>query len=617
MKRRAIHIAWITGAVIAAGYLLWGLKSTDKKDGFHLDALGRISVQSDGRIKPLDSLARVSLLLIHERQSYRAEERKWTAIEWLAEVIFTPDRAAARPFITIHHPDLVALLAPAGEQERKNFSLSELFPNLQKLNEQAQQASRVEAQLRTAYQREVIEVSNALSLLSQLQSLIQLPEITHPAQFFRSASREMVAGRQAFEQHQQGKKYDQAAFDKFLGIAGLFRRLDNPDGPRLIPPTRADQDPLADWWTLGSASLKVPAGSVDPAVLAYAEMAEAYRAGDPKAFNQSLDDLESVLEQRSAKKSSRAALEANFNHAEVFYRSSVLYVLVFLLVVLSWIKWPNTLNAAAVSILLVTLIAHTIGLGIRMYLHGRPPVTNLYSSAVFVGWGAVLLGLVLERFFKNGIGSASAATIGFLSLIVAHHLAEQGDTLAMLQAVLDTNFWLATHVVIITLGYAATFLAGFLAIVYILRGFFTGSLDPDTEKSLNRMVYGIVCFATLFSLVGTLLGGIWADQSWGRFWGWDPKENGALLIVLWNAIILHARWGGLIRTRGLMILAVLGNIVTAWSWFGTNMLGVGLHSYGFMEEAFFWLATFVFFQLMFAAIGLVPLKYWGSFEKRV
>ena len=90
------------------------------------------------------------------------------------------------------------------------------------------------------------------------------------------------------------------------------------------------------------------------------------------------------------------------------------------------------------------------------------------------------------------------------------------------------------------------------------------------------MVYGIVCFATLFSFVGTILGGIWADQSWGRFWGWDPKENGALLIVIWNAIILHARWGGLVRERGLMDLAVFGNIVTSFSWFGVNMLGVGL-----------------------------------------
>ena len=151
-----------------------------------------------------------------------------------------------------------------------------------------------------------------------------------------------------------------------------------------------------------------------------------------------------------------------------------------------------------------------------------------------------------------------------------------------------------------------------LAIVYIVRGVFTRSLDKATADALARMVYGIVCFATLFSLVGTILGGIWADQSWGRFWGWDPKENGALIIVIWNAIILHARWGGLVRQRGLMALAVFGNIVTSWSWFGVNMLGVGLHSYGFMDAAFWWLIAFVVSQLVLIALANLPAEKWRS-----
>ena len=123
------------------------------------------------------------------------------------------------------------------------------------------------------------------------------------------------------------------------------------------------------------------------------------------------------------------------------------------------------------------------------------------------------------------------------------------------------------------------------------------------------MIYGVVCFALLFSFLGTILGGIWADQSWGRFWGWDPKENGALLIVLWNAIILHARWGGFVRGRGLAVLAVLGNIVTAFSWFGTNLLGIGLHSYGFTESGFLWLTAFCASQLLVALFTAVPPRY--------
>jgi ABC-type transport system involved in cytochrome c biogenesis permease subunit len=137
-----------------------------------------------------------------------------------------------------------------------------------------------------------------------------------------------------------------------------------------------------------------------------------------------------------------------------------------------------------------------------------------------------------------------------------------------------------------------------------------GRLHPRyTEETAQRLApaaYGILAFATIASFIGTMLGGIWADQSWGRFWGWDPKENGALLIVLWCAVALHARWGKLVDREGLMQLLVFGNIVTAWSWFGTNLLGVGLHSYGFTEAGFMYLAYFVLSQLAIIALGWLP-----------
>jgi len=247
-----------------------------------------------------------------------------------------------------------------------------------------------------------------------------------------------------------------------------------------------------------------------------------------------------------------------------------------------------------------------------MYIQGRPPVTNLYSSAVFVGWGAVLLGVFLERFSRNGIGAAMASLVGFCTLIVAHHLAMTGDTLEMMRAVLDSNFWLATHVIVITFGYSAMFLAGALAIFFAVLGVFGARFDHKSARSLSAMVYGIICFGTLFSLVGTILGGIWADQSWGRFWGWDPKENGALMIVIMGAIFLHARWGGICQERGLMALAIFGNIITAWSWFGTNLLGVGLHSYGFTDSGFYWLMAFLVSQLVCIALVLLPWRYWRS-----
>ncbi|MGH7955728.1 MAG: cytochrome c biogenesis protein, partial [Opitutaceae bacterium] len=284
--------------------------------------------------------------------------------------------------------------------------------------------------------------------------------------------------------------------------------------------------------------------------------------------------------------------------------------------IFSWLAWPQALGRAAFWWVAVAWVVATAGIATRMWLEGRPPVTNLYSSALFVGWGAVGLCLILEHFYRNAIGSVAASVIGFSTLLIAHHLSLTGDTLEMMRAVLDSNFWLATHVIVVTSGYSATFLAGFLALIYIVRGVFTTTLDKVTADSLSRMVYGIVCFATLFSFVGTILGGIWADQSWGRFWGWDPKENGALIIVIWNAIILHARWGGMIKQRGLMCLAVGGNIATAWSWFGTNMLGVGLHSYGFTDAAFVALTAFAISQVVFIGIANLPLGMWRSFKNR-
>jgi ABC-type transport system involved in cytochrome c biogenesis permease subunit len=238
-----------------------------------------------------------------------------------------------------------------------------------------------------------------------------------------------------------------------------------------------------------------------------------------------------------------------------------------------------------------------------VYISGRPPVTNLYSSAVFIGWGCVGLGLLFELIYRRGVGNVMGAMTGLSSLHIAYALAADGDTFTVLQAVLDTQFWLATHVVCVTLGYSTTFVAGFLGMLYILRGAFSGSLNAEASKDLSRMIYGSLCFALFFSFVGTVLGGLWADDSWGRFWGWDPKENGALIIVLWNALVLHARWGAMVKDKGMAMLAVAGNLTTAWSWFGVNELGIGLHSYGFTEGVLLTLGIFAITQTGVMLVG--------------
>jgi ABC-type transport system involved in cytochrome c biogenesis permease subunit len=390
----------------------------------------------------------------------------------------------------------------------------------------------------------------------------------------------------------------------------VFVRLRQWHTLLVVPPEK----PGDSWLSLLDAVRKTQQGEPMPATgRGFAAAVDAYTRNDAAAFNKEAAEYNALLRGGVVGNATeKAGFEVFFNRFAPFYVCMVLYVLVFLLACFSWLGWTRPLWRAAMFVLVLTLAVHSFGLIARMVISGRPPVTNLYSSAVFVAWGAVLLAVFLEFVFRNGLAMVTAAVAGFISLLIAHHLSGDGDTMEMLQAVLDTNIWLATHVVIITLGYAAAVLAAFLGIVYVIAGVFTRALSAEFGKTLMRMIYGTVCFALLLSFVGTILGGIWADQSWGRFWGWDPKENGAVLVVLWNAVILHARWGGLVRERGIACLAIFGNVIIGWSWFGTNMLGVGLHSYGFMESAVFWLVAFCLSQLLLIGIGLLPMRIWRS-----
>ncbi len=132
------------------------------------------------------------------------------------------------------------------------------------------------------------------------------------------------------------------------------------------------------------------------------------------------------------------------------------------------------------------------------------------------------------------------------------------------------------------------------------------------------MTYGCVCFTLFLSLVGTVLGGIWANYSWGRFWGWDPKENGALMIVLWMLFILHARLGGFIKEWGINLCAIFGAMIVTFSWWHVNILGVGLHSYGFSASKA--QAVFLFYGIttlvLLVGIGFAAYDHFSARAKK-
>ena len=600
---------------IAALVLLGGLRSSKVDSDFDLEAFAELPVQVGGRIKPLDSVARNTLLILSGRQKVVTDEGvTLSPIEWFLDLTMRPELADTYPVFKIEFPDDLGLVGLA-EQGQRYYSFNELLPFSEELSRLHGEINPA-PELRSPYEKQIADINNGLiryhRVMHSLHPIGGAERLDRLVDEYQSYLATIQAGMVELRKQQAGQEFDAALLKRFITFADDYLKLSTTAHLRVVPPP-PPVDPLEDWKNIGLELLDVMKGDpLSPYVTSYASLTMAYRSDDAEQFNSEVNELRERFIADFPGDISRVHYERVFNALQPFYISMQLYVLIFLAVCISWLRWPKELAKAAFWVLVLAFLIHTFGLLSRMYIQGRPPITNLYSSAVFVGWGAVLLGILIEKFFKNGIGAAMASLVGFCTLIIAHHLAMTGDTLEMMRAVLDSNFWLATHVVIITFGYSAIFLAGALAILFVLLGVFGSRFNKDTARSLSAMVYGIICFGTLFSLVGTILGGIWADQSWGRFWGWDPKENGALMIVIMGAIYLHARWGGICKERGLMALAICGNIITAWSWFGTNMLPVGLHSYGRMDSAYAWLIGFVILQLVLTATALLPWRFWRS-----
>ena len=551
--------------------------------GFDVDGFGRLPVLEGGRVKPLDSVARNSLLIIRSQQGFRFNGQTIGADEWLLDLLFRPQVADAQPVFVINDPDVLGLIGLKQSADRY-FSFETLAPHIDEIEKQAQAAHPIDARQRTRFQGAIVNLYDRMILYHRLKNSVQLAGTPG-----LGAELEILSNPE-FKDHR----------DSLTQLAS-FRPL--PPLPGRTPDA---------WMSSGEALNLATTGPLHPGLRPLAALAFDYTAGNTDAFNGDLESFRGVVIGLQSQAQSHANAEMAFNRAQPFFAGMTIYVLALFSIFVSWLWKPEWFQPTGFWLLSAGVVVHTIGLAARILLQGRPPVTNLYSSAVFVGWAAVLLGLVLERIYRRGFGTAVAAAFGFGTLLIAHHLATEGDTMEMMRAVLDSNFWLATHVVSITIGYSGTFLAGFIALAYTLRKHIAPDLDPSTSKVLESMVYGVICFSLLFSFVGTVLGGIWADQSWGRFWGWDPKENGALLIVLWNAIILHARWGGYVKERGTMAMAIVGNIITSFSWFGVNMLGVGLHSYGFMDKAFVWLTVFIASQLLMIGLCILPRRFWEA-----
>ncbi len=608
--------------LVFAGWLAGQARVPRAADNeFDFAAFASLPVVDQGRVKPVDTLARTTLAKISDRETYRdADGKKQPAVRWFLDVVARPSAAEEHQVFRIQNLDVLQTL---GLRRRQGFrySLAEIRSQPEKLTEfdkELRAAGQMGVEKMDVYQRKLMDLNQRFQTYLRLVNAFQPWEL--PA---FPAEKELKGDRQAALQ----------GWTERVIAAGeqAEREMDAVQAPLAVPGlsgTGKAEDPHANqqqkpWQAYATAYPRAHLQEIlgqpaDPAALAWKAIFDAYRDGNAKTFNLEVAKYRELLAASPPHEyvPSKTRLEAYMSSFAPVTFCVGLYWTAFVLAACAWLGWSRPLNRAAFWLIFLAFCVHTAALVGRMYISGRPPVTNLYSSAVFIGWCFALAGLILEAIFRLGVCNVVAGVGGALALMIAQALGKGADTYTVMQAVLDTQFWLATHVVIVALGYAATFLAGLLGIIFIVMGVFTPSLAADdVRKPLSRMIYGVICFAVLFSFVGTVLGGLWADDSWGRFWGWDPKENGALIIVLWNALILHALWDNLVRDRGLAVLAVAGNIVTGWSWFGVNELGVGLHSYGFTEGVLLALGAFVASQLAIIFIGaFLPLSWWASFR---
>jgi ABC-type transport system involved in cytochrome c biogenesis permease subunit len=607
----------------------------------------------EGRLKPYDTLARNTLRVLADSESiYHVIDGKKRQIPvgiWLLDILSGNERGKGYRFFRIHNLELLEKLGlPNDESYKYKYTANEIYKEMDIehkhddghshkttrrnfINEEAQIASNVDAKKRSVYE-------NAVLRLAKQMNLYELLTISHISQEIPD---EMAV-----------LSYNQLS--QFIGA----------NSPRPIPTTNGEWDSI-----IFMNVRKFSSDELSAAWKAMHDMLEAWKNDNYSAFNKSLEIYQKAisenviatrkfLEEKKAQIEKREAnideelkgltgkeyeekkesiltwifnskkylvdqndlwgsalskmpFERRFNSTDPFYISLIFYVLIFIICCFGLLIQKKFIWSLAINGFAITILIHTFAVWCRYYISGYPPVTNLYSSAVFIGWGVAVIGYVLEITYKRYFGMIASAIAGFACLFISVNLSGDGETMGTMVAVLDTKFWLATHVITVTLGYTATFLAGGIGIIWILSSLISGGVKED-DKSMIRSMYGVVCYGMFLSFVGTVLGGLWADDSWGRFWGWDPKENGALMIVLWNAVILHARWGGLVKDRGLAALAVFGNIITAWSWFGVNLLGVGLHSYGFTDSGLFYLLLFALIHLIFCVLCMIPFKVWNN-----
>jgi ABC-type transport system involved in cytochrome c biogenesis permease subunit len=638
MKRHRTFLTLFAGLAIA-GFAGWAQeeKASPAPDRITwskaaIDAFAVIPIQDGGRIKPLDTFAGFQLLGINgKRKAEVSDGENLKPMEWLLDCLFYPDRAKTYKNFLIENADVLSMISLTATEERARYSYDDLAPARMTLFSQASQFSQIPDETRTPAQTQLINLAHNVHQFETLTSYLTFARDSFPVGANEtlqgiygdveavklstvlaesSALQETYISLSSRAAHGE----EEATKEGLAAIQGLINQMNaavaNARAMAIIPPP-VESD-LREWYNPASLAEAVFTTEFDmTAQIAVIRAWEGVLAGleSSESFTQEAETLNGAIVDLAKVRGEfdKVPMELTYYKADFFYNSLYLYMLSFLLVALLWMKPKsralNWLTLAAVTV--PTLVLAT-GITMRCVIRDRPPVTTLYETILFITAVAVVVALFIEFVNRQRIALSLASILGALGVFLAnkYEVIEGSDTMPSMIAVLDTNFWLSTHVTTVTMGYAAGLLASAIAHVYIFAyALGLRKRDPEFYRSVGRMTYGVLCFGLLFATVGTVLGGIWANYSWGRFWGWDPKENGALMIVLWMLIVLHARLGGYIREFGIVMGSVICGMIVVFSWFGVNLLGVGLHSYGFTSGIAKALMIFYVVEVVVLAIG--------------
>ncbi|MCF7784954.1 MAG: cytochrome c biogenesis protein CcsA [Prosthecobacter sp.] len=613
-----------------------------------VETFAAIPLQEAGRIKPLETMANYRLKAMRARESIWLTDTgemsgkplidpatqkpitkegdkpvKLNAVEWMLMSWFRPDIGKMVPLFKVDNSSAITELGLEAKAKRDQYTFVEIAPARQILMEKMDEYRGIPSAKQTPEQRMIVQLAaNFLDyemIMGHFDFIREplgkkpedLPEgVTLPVRLSKSLNTLIAAVRA-----HNGPPMQIPWFREFAkGALGAMMSGNPEQQYRIFPPAPGDgkvwDGPGVMIFTAINSGKDVTADQL--AWLALYEdiyLALPDAAKFKAASKTLLSKIQDAANARGEGKS--IGLELQYNHAAYFFYAQWIFLTGFLAVALTWVSPGSRFEKGArlVSWLLLgsaTALA-VIGVVVRCIIMQRPPITTLFETILFIGSACALLGLIAEAITKRGLGLLVTAIGGTACMFLAiqFEASEAVDTFQQLQAVLITNFWLSTHVPMINLGYAACMVAAVISMIYFVHricgAFQTGEGDA---RLMTRVAYGFIAAGLFLSLVGTVLGGIWANYSWGRFWGWDPKENGALMIVLMCLVILHARLGGYIREIGLHCCNLILGCIVIFSWFGVNQLGVGLHAYGFTLGIWPKIYGYWFSQLVLLGYGV-------------